>query len=313
LEDGAGLATISASSVLLISDGARSEPVRASAAPTLVGDLALNIRPRTAHPAGCPLYLRTLAALPPTPADRCTLTQPAGQPGDTLVLDAATVGDGIGPGAPGQFVMVGAGARVELGRLTAGPAGTPLSIVPPLRGTHAAGTALRQVTPGARVGELLSGGMAGSRELQVLASASVTSAVRQSGRPLLASGEVIAVSQVGQAGEDDSATLLQVTGLTEEAALPGTVPELLFVIGGRTLDDAVPPEPVGGVRVSLSQNGAGEPLLTATTDADGRFRFANVQAGAYQLRASATGYQPSDQEAIVPATRADEYRITLLR
>ena len=316
LEDGAGLAAVSAGSVLLISDGARSEPVRASAAPSPAGDLALDIRPRTAHPAGCPLYLRTLATLPPSPGDRCTLIQPAGQPGATLVLDAAALGDGNGSGAPGLFVMVGAGGRVELGRLTAGPAGTPLSVVPPLRGSHAAGTVLRQITLGEQVGEVLGGGAAGSRELQLLASASAASTVRRTGRPVLAAGDVIAVStesQSGPAGEDDTTVLLQVTGLTEEAALPGTVPELLFAIGGRALDDATPPEPVIGARISLSQNGAGEPLLTATTDADGRFRFANVQAGAYQLRATATGYQPRNQEATVPATRADEYRITLLR
>ena len=306
LEDGVGLAALAADAILLISDGARSEPVRASAVPTAASDLTLSIRPRMGHPAGCPLYVRTLDALPANVADRCTLTQPAGQPGGVVTLDATVAADNSLPDTPGLFVMLGAGPRVELGRLAAGPA-APLAIVPPLRDSHAVGTALRQVTLGERIAELFGNALAGSRELQLLASATASAAVRRSGRPLLAAGEVVALDL------EDSTTLLQVTGLTEEAAFPGTAPELLFAIGGRAVDDATPPEPISGARVSLSEIGAAEPLLTATTDTDGRFRFANLLAGAYQLRAAATGYQPADQEATVPATRADEYRVTLLR
>src|SRR5262245_52347974 len=56
--------------------------------------------------------------------------------------------------------------------------------------------------------------------------------------------------------------------------------------------------PLTGVVVTLEQNG--QITHTTTTDAQGNFRFTEVAAGTYQLRARSQGFLPFSQNVNVP-------------
>jgi hypothetical protein len=71
-------------------------------------------------------------------------------------------------------------------------------------------------------------------------------------------------------------------------------------------DDATPANPIVGAAVTLREMG-----LTARTDAEGRFAFANLSPGTYTLRATAPGYQPASKPVDVPAGDVDAYRLKL--
>jgi hypothetical protein len=80
-------------------------------------------------------------------------------------------------------------------------------------------------------------------------------------------------------------------------------PETLVQVGGRVLDPAA--QGVAGALVDILDAG-----LHETSDAEGRFSFLRVPAGAHSVRAVATGFQPRTQPLVVPG-RPEDYDITL--
>jgi hypothetical protein len=76
--------------------------------------------------------------------------------------------------------------------------------------------------------------------------------------------------------------------------------ETLFQVGGTVRDAQVTPQPVVGAWVELLTM-TGSRLQLAVTDADGRFTFVSVQAGAFQLRASRVGLGVINRNITVPS------------
>jgi hypothetical protein len=72
---------------------------------------------------------------------------------------------------------------------------------------------------------------------------------------------------------------------TLQRGAPGSV-ETRYHIGGQVLDAAAPPQPVARAWVELLNAPATARVLLTRADAAGRFVFADVAGGAYQLRAS---------------------------
>jgi len=71
-------------------------------------------------------------------------------------------------------------------------------------------------------------------------------------------------------------------------------------IGGQVLAGATP-APVAGAWVRL-QTPAGAALRTVAADAQGRFTFAGLTAGAYNLRVRATGFAEAARAITIPST-----------
>jgi uncharacterized surface anchored protein len=63
--------------------------------------------------------------------------------------------------------------------------------------------------------------------------------------------------------------------------------ETRYHIGGTVRDAVVPPKPVGNAWVELLNSLGNVRIQLTRTDSVGRFVFADVPTGAYQLRASA--------------------------
>lgn len=76
--------------------------------------------------------------------------------------------------------------------------------------------------------------------------------------------------------------------------------ETQIQIGGTVYDALVPPQPVTGAWVELLTM-TGSRLQLATTDANGRFTFISVTAGAFQLRASRVGLGVITRNITVPS------------
>lgn len=85
---------------------------------------------------------------------------------------------------------------------------------------------------------------------------------------------------------------------TREMDLAG---EAVFAVGGVVRDAA-------GIVVGATVTLDGGP--STTTDADGRFRFTGLVAGAHTLRATAPGTAPLDAPITVPAPAVDGYDLT---
>src|SRR5947207_385387 len=66
------------------------------------------------------------------------------------------------------------------------------------------------------------------------------------------------------------------------------------VVDGHVLDTAN--RPIGNVVVQIERNGN---IRHAVSDAEGRFRFAGIDAGEYELRAEAQGYFSAESELVV--------------
>jgi hypothetical protein len=96
-------------------------------------------------------------------------------------------------------------------------------------------------------------------------------------------------------------TKLLATGVPETAVT-------LYHIGGEVLDAAIPPQPVTSAWVELLTPG-GERRQLTRADALGRFVFANVVAGAWQLRASATAQGISVPRAITVPEPTGNYDV----
>lgn len=79
---------------------------------------------------------------------------------------------------------------------------------------------------------------------------------------------------------------------------PGSV-ETRYHIGGQVLDAALPPQPVARAWVELLNAAATARVKLTRADSDGRFVFADVAAGPYQLRASS---QPQGTTNLRPIT-----------
>jgi Pvc16 N-terminal domain/Carboxypeptidase regulatory-like domain len=84
---------------------------------------------------------------------------------------------------------------------------------------------------------------------------------------------------------------------------PGPEGEDVVQIGGRVLDPGG--SGVAGATVDLL-----DPRLRTRTDAEGRYQFPRVPAGARTFRVIAVGFQPQAQAITVPAT-PDAYDVTL--
>ncbi|MBK1699390.1 Pvc16 family protein [Thiococcus pfennigii] len=79
----------------------------------------------------------------------------------------------------------------------------------------------------------------------------------------------------------------------------GPGPTETWVQIGGVLRDGVG-QGIAGAWVAL-ETSAGEPLQTATTDADGRFTFGGLAPGNHRLRARATGLGETTRDAVLPS------------
>jgi hypothetical protein len=80
-------------------------------------------------------------------------------------------------------------------------------------------------------------------------------------------------------------------------------PDSMVEVGGRVLDPTA--QGIANATVDVLDMG-----LRQVSDADGRFSFLQVPAGAHTLRAVASGYQLKTQPLVVPG-RSEDYEITL--
>jgi Carboxypeptidase regulatory-like domain len=274
---------------LLIRDGARTELVRLGAP----GGTDPQSRPirrplRFAHEAGAGLHDLTLATSPVS-----TLRDPANQPASTLTLDGRAALDS-GELAEGVVVHLDAGPAVELARLGPVPAppGVTVPIAPALQGIHAVGAALRRVTDRADAGVLHLAATAGGAEVVVSGE--------QAAR--LHPGDVVGLGPPGGTAYHQVTANSPVTGGVVRSA------ETLVQIGGLITDRDRPPNPVAGASVLLV-----ELRLAATTAADGRFVFTNLNPSPdpLTLRVTAAGYVQGEKKVRVPSQGRDEYHLPL--
>ncbi|MFQ5881379.1 MAG: Pvc16 family protein [Candidatus Methylomirabilales bacterium] len=271
---------------LMIDDGEQTEFVRLDGS-GVAGPVTLPLRRplRFAHGAGRGLRRVTVG-------DAVTqLQQPANQPSATITLDSRDPLD-TAELAQDMVVMVGTGTEIEFCRLGAIPPSpsTTVPVSPPLQNNHAAGIPLRRVTDAEVVGRLSRKAAAQATEVMVVGKEAAK----------LHPGDVIKL-------EGPAPTAYhQITAVTSEPGAVSSPTEVLVQVGGRVSDNATPPHPIAGARVDLV-----ELNLVATTDAEGRFTFANLLPGTYTLRGTAPGYQDAEEVVQVPARSVDEYRITL--
>jgi hypothetical protein len=111
------------------------------------------------------------------------------------------------------------------------------------------------------------------------------------------------VLQLDHAGQPAA---FQAPTITETVGALQSIPEEFYTIGGWIVDNATPPNPVVGAQVTLHELG-----LMTSTDATGRFTFANLLPGLHRLQVTALGYQDAEKEVEVPARSVGEYRFTL--
>jgi hypothetical protein len=281
--------------VLLIADGEQTEVVQVLTVTPGTGQGNVHVRPilRYAHRANRNLYKRLLEVPPPDPATATRLAQPAAQPGTPIVLDNS---------APqGEMLMVGAGPNVEFARLDAEvTAGVPVAITPPLRHNHPVNTPLRRLHGSDVVGQLSVPVMAESREIVMTGDPVALEETRRRQRPLVSPGEVLQLDHAGQPAAFQAPTITETVGALQ------SIPEEFYTIGGWIVDNATPPNPVVGAQVTLHELG-----LMTSTDATGRFTFANLLPGLHRLQVTALGYQDAEKEVEVPARSVGEYRFTL--
>lgn len=223
---------------------------------------------------------------------RTTVTAGVAELQDPATADATeiTVVDLAGLNE-GDVLMIGGGPATEFCQLGPLPAaGTTIPITPPLRHEHEAGTLLHRVVDGDAVGVL---GAVAPQDGRALAVARATA-------DQLNVGDVIKV--------DDPVhpAYAQVASISGPQPALSPAAETLIQIGGQVLAAGAPGVPLTGVEVTLV-----EPGLTATTNAEGRFTFANLSPGSYQLRAQAAGYAPVEKAIEVPGALG-EYDIGLL-
>jgi Pvc16 N-terminal domain/Carboxypeptidase regulatory-like domain len=93
------------------------------------------------------------------------------------------------------------------------------------------------------------------------------------------------------------------THTTSYAPGTGVPPESLIHFGGRVIDNHS--NGLEGALIDILDLGMRE-----TTDADGQFNFTTVGAGSYNVRATATGFQPATKAVTVPGL-PDDYVIQL--
>jgi hypothetical protein len=86
-----------------------------------------------------------------------------------------------------------------------------------------------------------------------------------------------------------------------ELRLDDPLNESSFALAGRVVE-AGTTHPVPGARLELKPTGR-----SATTDASGRFRFANVRTGGYELTVAAPGYKHQRRSVVVPPDAAGAY------
>jgi hypothetical protein len=285
----AAAGNIVAGNAVLISDAEKTEMATVTNVVPAGTDLDIQVSPtlRFAHAANRNLYRRTIEAAPANPATATRLAQPAAQSGNLITLDNNV--------AIGTVLMVGAGPNVEFCRLNADAvAGNAVAVTPSLRNNHPANTPLRRLTEAEVIGQLDVTAPSDSEEVVMVADSLA----------LVSAGEVLQLDDPQQPALAPSP--FQVTSVVEKPSAMQGAPEEFFVIGGWVTDNAAPPNPVVGARVTLT-----EPRLTATTDVEGRFTFVNLARGNYTLQVTAAGFQAQVKPVQAPARNVNEYRVTL--
>jgi hypothetical protein len=281
--------------VLLISEEAQTEVVQVVTVTVGTGAGDIRVRPtlRFAHRSNRNLYRRLLEPAPLVPAAATRLAQPVAQLASQIVLDSNV--------AQGVVLMVGTGPNVEFCRLdTAATAGMPVAVSPPLQSNHPANTPLRQLTEAEVLGRLQVEAPVGTREVIMVGEAAAVEGARRHERPLLSAGEIL------QLDDPMQRIAFQIIAITETPGAFLATPEEFFAIGGWVIDNATPPNPVVGAQVVLRES-----RLAATTDVEGRFAFANLPRGTYNLQVTAPGYKDATKGVQVPADSVDEYRVAL--
>jgi hypothetical protein len=299
----ADLTGVSMNDVLLIADGEQTEGVLVTQVNAGVGAGEIGFRPplRFAHRANLNLYRRTLDGNP-APPNR--LVQPANLP-------VSPVTDATGLVAVNVLAMIGTGSDVEFAKVMP-QGGQVLNVAPELRKNHPNQTLLWRVTAvEPPLGRLQVAAKAQSNEIALTGDPSAVSDARRRNRPFLAAGDVLVIGDPLH----PSPIMVQIVSVNETPAGTGGPAEEFFAIGGWVTDSTNPvAHPVSGAQVTLTDLG-----LTARTDAEGRFTFANVPRGEnYRLDVTADGFMPKLNLVKVPAPDAigtahglNEYRVTL--
>ncbi len=96
-------------------------------------------------------------------------------------------------------------------------------------------------------------------------------------------------------------------GKSSTSPTPPPVQATGFAVTG-TVHESKPTDTIGvaGVVVQV----VGQTALTATTSSSGTYTINNVPAGAYTLRASKTGYDPTDVSLTVAASSQQDFALT---
>lgn len=177
-----------------------------------------------------------------------------------------------------DMLMIVDGRKTEFCHIE-GISDTQISVSDKLLFDHEEGTEIKRLgLPAALDVKLAAVGPAKSSELQVAGG----------GIQTLRVGEVVRVDN------PERVEYFQITGISGHEIGLGSS-ETIIQLGGIVTNDATPPAPIIGAKVTLSDSN-GMSVGETFTDSEGKFAFKSLVEGEYNIKVSARGYAETTEE-----------------